>query len=286
MITQKRERGRRSRGPGIWFLLPSLLGVSVFVLIPFLDVIRRSFTNVMGTKIVGIANYKTVLTNQAFLQAGYNTVRFLAVCLPLLLGLSLLLALLLYSAADRAGFFKTAFLLPMSIPVASIVLLWQLLFQGDGIVNGLLVQMGGDPVQWMDSPKAFAVLVGSFLWKNIGYDIVLWMAGLAAIPQSLYEAAKVDGAGNFRIFWKITLPGLLPCVYTILVLSLLNAFKVFREAWLVAGDYPHTSIYLLQHTFNNWFRELSIDRLSAGAIIVAAVALVIILVSRKLLDRE
>ena len=108
----------------------------------------------------------------------------------------------------------------------------------------------------MNSSAAFWVLVVSYLWKNMGYDIILWSAGLAAIPENLYEAAKVDGAGSLDCFFRITLPNLMPVFYTITVLSFLNSFKVFREAYLVAGDYPHDSMYLLQHVFNNWFREL------------------------------
>lgn len=281
----RRKKALRA-GPGIGFLVPSLAGIAVFVLLPFADVVRRSFTSVMGGIPVGLRNYGTVLGNEAFRLAAGNTTRFLAVCLPLLLSLSLLLALMLYSAGERAGILKTAFLLPMAIPVASIVLLWQALFDGSGLVNGWLAGLGADPVRWMDSGAAFWVLVGTFLWKNLGYDIVLWLAGLAAIPETLYEAARVDGAGRLLIFRKITLPGLTPCLYTILVLSLLNAFKVFREAYLVAGDYPHESIYLLQHLFGNWFRELSMEKLAAAAVLVALTLIGPIFILQRLWERE
>ena len=194
--------------------------------------------------------------------------------------------MILYAIGEKAGIFKTAFLIPMAVPVASIVLLWRVLFAGQGLANNWITGMGGEAIPWMDSDSAFWVLVGSYLWKNIGYDVVLWLAGLAGINESLFEAAKVDGAGSFRIFWQITLPNLLPSLYTILVLSLINAFKVFREAYLVAGDYPHNSIYLLQHLFNNWFRELSMDKLSAAAVVTALVILVIILVLRRTLEKE
>lgn len=278
-------RGRR-RGVTPFFLLPSLAGLAFFILVPFGDVVRRSFTTVLGNGFVGFGNYHTVLTNEAFRQAAFNTARFLATCLPLLLCLSLLLALLIRAAGAKAHQLKTAFLIPMAIPVASVVFLWRALFEGGGIVNGALTKLSADPVRWMDSGAAFWVLAGTFVWKNLGYDILLWLAGLAAIPDSLYEAARVDGAGSLRIFFKITLPGLLPCLYTILVLSLLNAFKIFREAYLVAGDYPHASIYLLQHTFGNWFRELSMEKLTAAAVLVAIAILALILPLRLLWDRE
>ncbi|MFV0401882.1 MAG: carbohydrate ABC transporter permease [Oscillospiraceae bacterium] len=274
------------KGPGIYFVLPSLLGVLVFVLLPFLDVVRRSFSTTMGGENVGFANYRTIFTNEAFLLAASNTLKFMAVCLPLLLSLSLGLALILYAIGEKAGIFKTAFLIPMAIPVASIVLLWKVLFANQGLANNWIVGLGGTPISWMDSDSAFWVLVGSYLWKNIGYDVVLWLAGLAGINESLFEAAKVDGAGKFRTFWQITLPNLLPSLYTILVLSLINAFKVFREAYLVAGDYPHSSIYLLQHLFNNWFRDLSMDKLSAAAVVTALAILILILALRRAFEEE
>ena len=130
------------------------------------------------------------------------------------------------------------------------------------------------------------MLCGSYLWKNLGYDIVLWMAGLSGIPTQIYEAAQVDGAGEWKIFCKITFPSLLPSLYTISVLSFLNSFKVFREAYLVAGDYPNESMYLLQHLFNNWFRDLSFDKLSAGAVLVAAVILGLILLLQRIWNWE
>ncbi len=138
----------------------------------------------------------------------------------------------------------------------------------------------------MDSPTAFWVLVGSYLWKNLGYDVVLWMAGLSSISNAIYEAARIDGAGEWTIFRRITLPCLLPTLFTVSVLSLLNSFKVFREAYLVAGDYPHRSMYLLQHLFNNWFRDLSFDRMAAGAVLTAMVILCLIGLLRKGFDRE
>ena len=112
------------------------------------------------------------------------------------------------------------------------------------------------------------------------------MAGLANISTDIYEAAAIDGAGAWTTFTRVTLPNLLPSLYTITVLSFLNSFKVFREAYLVAGDYPHSSMYLLQHLFSNWFRELSMDKLAAAAVLVAAVILLLILLLRRAWETE
>ena len=125
----------------------------------------------------------------------------------------------------------------------------------------------------MGTEGAFWVLIATYLWKNIGYDSILWSSGLDAISAELYEAAAVDGAGLWRQFTAITLPNLLPTLLVTGILSLLNTYKVFREAYLVAGAYPQDSIYLLQHLFNNWFLALDLPRLCAAAVLVALVLL-------------
>lgn len=263
------------------FLVPSLIGVSIFVLIPFIDVVRRSFCGAMSGEFVGLQNYVTVFANKAFQLAAGNTLRFVGICMPLLIGLSLLVALILYRQAERAAFFKTTFLIPLAIPVASVVLLWRVVFHSKGLLSALVVRFGGQATDWMNSDWAFWVLVASYLWKNLGYDIVLWLAGLSSISPPIYEAAAVDGANTWKVFTRITMPNLLPSLYTITVLSFLNSFKVFREAYLVAGDYPHSSMYLLQHLFNNWFRDLQMDKLSAAAVLTALIIMGLILLLRR-----
>ena len=138
---------------------------------------------------------------------------------------------------------------------------------------------------WMNSEGAFGVLVFSYIWKNLGYDIVLWIAGLSGISENIYEAARVDGAGELKCFLYITLPNLLPSLYTISVLSLLNSFKVFREAYLLAGDYPHESIYMMQHLFNNWFRDLDLDKMAAAAVVNGMIIFLLIVFLRRAWDK-
>ena len=110
----------------------------------------------------------------------------------------------------------------------------------------------------------------------MGYCMILWLASLAAIPKEMYEAAKIDGSEEMACFLYITLPNLLSSFFTITVISLINSFKVYREAYLVAGDYPDQSIYMMQHLFNNWFRDLSLDKLAVGAVINTAIFVVLI----------
>lgn len=268
------------------FLLPSLIGVIYFVLLPFGDAVRRSFTDTMATHFVGLRNYQEVLGNQAFQLAVSNTVRFILVCIPLLLISSLMLALLIQKTVFGADFYKTSFLLPMVIPVASMVLLWRLFFAEQGLVNLLLSYYGIAGPDWMNTKWSFAVLVLSYIWRNIGYDMILWLAGLSGIPAALYEAARVDGAGAVQCFFYITLPQLRSSLLIISVLSILNSFKVFREAYLIAGSYPNDNIYLLQHLFNNWFANLDIQKLCAAAVLMACVIIVLILVLQAAWGRE
>lgn len=266
---------------GILFILPSLVGVCVFILIPFLDVVRRSFLSSVTEKWVGLSNYATIFNNSAFQLAGKNTLRFVGVCIPMLIIFSLIIANFLYKHTKIGQTLKVAFLVPMAIPVASIVLLWRLLFHNHGFLNGFISGFGVEAIDWMNTDYAFGVLVLSYIWKNLGYDIVLWMAGLSGISGDIYEAARVDGAREQRIFFSITLPNLKPTLYTITVLSFLNSFKVFRESYLVAGDYPHESMYLLQNLFNNWYRDLSLDKMAAGAVVVAFVIFILIMLLQK-----
>ena len=264
----------RSEARGAWlFMAPSLCGLCIFVLIPFAETVRRSFCNALGTSWKGLDNYRSVLQNQAFRLAAANTARFVAVCLPLLLAVSLLLALGVRMLRPGGRAFKTSFLLPMAVPVASIVLLWQTLFHENGLVNRLLTSAGLPAVDFMGTGAAFWVLIFTYLWKNSGYDMVLWAAGLDRISRSQYEAAAVDGANAWQTFWAITWPGLGPTLALTALLSLINSFKVFREAYLVAGAYPHESMYLLQHLFNNWFLDLELGRITAAAVLVVGAML-------------
>ena len=279
MTTHKKIRKREYKG--ILFLIPSFAGVCVFWIVPYMDVIRRSFFSAVSGEFTGIRNYETIFENQAFRLAAGNTLMFFLVCIPLLVALSLLIAVLLTKQKKAMQLQKSMFLLPMAIPVASVVLLWKVMFHRNGLLNHLLALLSIQGVDWMNTEASFGVLVVSYLWRNLGYDIVLWVAGLGAIPAALYEAARADGAGEWKCFISITLPNLLPSLFTIVVLSLLNGFKVFREAYLVAGDYPQENMYLLQHLFNNWYRDLSVDKMAAAAVVTGGVILGLILLLQK-----
>ena len=287
-ISNKRKEKYHAREVtlGYLYILPSFIGVIIFLLIPFLDAVRRSFSEVMTRKLVGFANYEILFQNKAFLRATKNTLKFVGICIPLLLVLSLAISVMIFSIKRMQDFFKTTYLIPMVIPAASIVLLWRILFENTGLINKVMVHFHMQPIDWIHSGHAFFVLVFTYIWKNIGYDMILWLAGLNAIGQEMYEAAAIDGAGRMKQFIYITLPNLKSTTFIIVVLSIINSFKVFREVYLIGGNYPDESIYMLQHLFNNWFTALDIQKMCAAASIVAAILMVVILLLKLLLDRD
>lgn len=273
------------------FLLPSLLGVAVFVLLPFGDVARRSFTTAVTGEFTGLRNYNILFQNQAFLLAVKNTLRFTLAGIPLLVLVGLLIALPL-SRIKNAGLIKSAYLFPLAVPTAVIVMVWKLVFYENGFLNLFVTGLGEwtglwkwQQVDYLGSGAAFWVLVASYLWKNTGYTVVLWLAGILGIPAELSEAARVDGAGKLQCILYITLPNLKGSLYTIVILSFLNSFKIYREAYLTAGSYPHESIYLLQHLFNNWYVNLELDKMAAAAVCTAAILFGVNLLLQRLWDK-
>ncbi len=252
------------------FILPSLAGVSIFVFLPFADVVKRSFTNVTGEMFVGLHNYKIVVENEAFHLAMGNTLRFILVCVPLLLICSLLLANTVYFG--MAKIYRNFCLLPMSVPVVSLVFVWKMVFHRNGLINSFF----DIETDWLNSSYAFWILVITFLWKNMGYYVVLWLAGFQGIPKSLYEASNVDGAGVLPTFWHITLPGLKPMFSATLILAITGSLKSYRECYLLAGEYPDKSIYMIQHLFHNWFRDMSVEKMSASAVVIVCIFAVVV----------
>lgn len=278
--------------PFALFLLPSFAGVMLFVLLPFLDVMKRSLQTAVTGEFMGMKNYNIIFHNQAFVLAVQNTLRFTLVCIPLLVLVGLFVALPLSNLKD-AGLIKSVYLFPLAMPTATIVLVWKMVFYRQGFLNLFLTKLGESTDLWgpvmidyLGTGASFWVLVASYLWKNTGYTVVLWLAGILAIPNELLEAARVDGAGRWKSIRYIILPNLKGSFYTIVILSFLNSFKIYREAYLVAGSYPQEDIYLLQHLFNNWFVNMEFDKMAAAAVCVGIVLFGAIMLLQRLWDKE
>ena len=259
-------------------VVPSLAGVMIFFIIPFMIIIFYSFVNnPINKDFVFLKNYATLLKNNAFLTAAKNTLLLSVSAVPLAVVLSLGLACMLDSKIPCKSFFRTSFLCPMMVPVASVVLIWQVLFHYNGTVNAVLADMiAAQPVDWMKSAKCMIVVVLMFLWKNLGYNMILFLAALNNIPKDLDEVAELEGAGRIYRIIHINLRYLSPTVLFVTILSLINSFKLFREVYLLTGDYPFEDLYLLQHFMNNTFRSLDYQKLSAAAILMSIVMIIII----------
>lgn len=268
---------RRARLSSACFLAPSFLGVLMFFVVPFGVVIYYSLVNNPVSKtFVGLENYAKLLQNAAFQQAAKNTLLFSCIAVPLALVLSLGLAILLEKNIPMKSQFRTFFLSPLVVPVASVVLIWQVIFHYNGALNGILLDMGKEPVDWLESNWSYLVIVVLYLWKNLGYNMVLFMAALSNIPREPLEAAAIDGASEAGIFFRLKLRYLSPSIFFVLIISLINSFKVFREIYLLTGDYPYETLYMLQHFMNNTFRSLDYQKLSAAAVIMFIVMIVVI----------
>ena len=272
-----RKMARKERRKDTLFLMPSFLGVSVFYLIPFLVVLVYSVQDNPITKnYVGITNFVKILQNEAFKQAAGNTFKFSIMAVPLAVILSLLMAILLDQSIPLASQFRTIFLSPMMVPVASVILVFRVLFDYNGAFNELIKFFGGSNIDWIKTDYAPFVILALFLWKNLGYNMILFLAGLGTIPKEMMEVASLDSSNSFKIFFKIKIRYLSPTILFVTIMSLINSFKIFREVYLLSGSYPHGSIYTLQHFMNNMFDSLDYQKLSSGAIIMAAVMVVII----------
>ncbi|AOT68190.1 carbohydrate ABC transporter permease [Geosporobacter ferrireducens] len=262
----------------LFFLAPSLIGFLIFFFVPFVGGLYYSFVDSpVGGSFVGLANYIDLLRNAVFLKAGYNTMVFTAIAVPLNILFSLGFALLLNRRIYGRNIIRMGFIIPLVVPVASVVLVWQILFDINGSINALISSLGLSPIDWMKTEYARLVVVIVYLWKNTGYNMVLFLAGLQNIPPEYYEAADIDGASNWHKFRNITLVYLTPTTFFVFVMSIINSFKVFREVYLISGAYPHDSIYMLQHYMNNKFASLDYQMLTSAAFIMAVVIYILVL---------
>ncbi|GAA4863137.1 sugar ABC transporter permease [Paenibacillus vulneris] len=260
------------------FLSPSLIGFALFYLIPFAQGVGYSFMDrAVGGRFAGWDNYRSLLASESFRKAASNTFYFTSVTVPLIVVLSLGFALLLNQNLYLRNALRTAYVLPLVVPIASIIAVWQMLFDWNGTLNAWLSYFGHERVDWMKTNAARIVVIAVYLWKNIGYNMILFLAGLQQIPKDYYETAKVEGAGRVRQFVGITLVYLTPTMFFVVIMSIVNSFKVFRETYLIAGDYPHDSIYMLQHYMNNTFMSLDIQKLTAVATMMVLCILWIVL---------
>ena len=255
------------------FFLPSWIGILIFFIVPLGVVIWYSLLdNPVNKVFVGLQNFITTISNEAFQIAVKNTILFSLQAVPLAVILSLGLAVLLDCKIAFRSQLRTCLLSPMMVPVASVMLVWRILFDYHGIWN----EWFQTSVDWLKSNSGQFVILLLFLWKNLGYNMILFLASLSSIPKDAVEVAVLEGASSLRLFFKIKLRYLSPALFFVTLMSFVNSFKVFREVYIMTGDYPYESLYLLQHFINNTFRTLDYQKMSAAAVLISIAMIIII----------
>jgi len=259
-----------------WLLLsPALAGFLIFYIVPFLESVWYSFlTDMFSRRFAGLDNYARLLGNPAFLKGMWNTFQFNLMGIPISAGGAFLLALALKRVTKGATFFKAAMLAALVLPASSVSVVWNIFFANDGILNGWLAGLGMEPVNWLGSNWARIVVLLLYLWRNIGYNMVIYIAGLAAIPREYYEISRIEGANAWQSFIYVTMPCLKESIFFVLLISIMGGFKVFREVYAISGAYPHESIYMLQNFMNNLFSRLDYQSLCASAVMTVMLILV------------
>ena len=277
-FTERLNKRSRDTINGALWLAPSFLGVAMFYIVPFFVIVYyATIDNPIRRNFVFFDNFINLFGNRAFQDAASNTIKFSVVAVPLAVILSLLIALMLEARIPLKSYFRTFFLSPLMVPVASVVLIWQVLFHPNGAINELIMLFGARGIDWMQSEFSQLVVVILFLWKNLGFNMILFMAALSNIPRELLETADVEGAGPIRKLLYIKMRYLSPTLLFVTILSLINSFKVFREVYLLTGDYPYGDLYMLQHFMNNIFKSLDYQRLAAAAVVMTIAMVLIIL---------
>ena len=257
-------------------IVPSLIGVMVFFIVPFAIVVYSLISNPVTKEFVGLENYTKLFSNVAFKRAAQNSIFFSVTAVPLSVVLSLGLAVILERNIPGKSILRTFFLSPLMVPTASVVLVWQVLFHNHGTINQIIESLGGTTVDWLSSKYGQLVIILMFLWKNLGYNMILFMSALSGIPHDIIEVADLEGASSWYKFIHIKLRYLSPTILFVLILSLINSFKIFREVYLLTGNYPYDKLYMLQHFMNNTFNSLDYQKLSAAAVLFALVMIVVI----------
>ena len=268
------------------FLLPGLLLLMIFYVIPFFSGISYSVTDGSKTNaFVGLKNCEALWQNKMFILGLKNTLELSVISAPLLWVASFLLALILLSIQPKGTFFRSASLLPYLAPSSAILLVWLILFDYGGPLNRIADVLGVERVVWLESAALRVPIILMFIWKNLGFCMVIFLAALQTVPQSLYEYATLEGGGFFTKAFRVALPHILPTAFLVFVLAWINAFKIFKEVYVIAGSYPDTSVYTLQHYMNNMFSRLDYQMVTAAAysfaVIVLALFAVLFILQRR-----
>ena len=200
--------------------------------------------------------------------------------------LALFIAVQLDKNVPLKKFLRSTYFAPVVVPMVASSLIWIWFYDPQvGPFNQILSLLGLPQLKWLYSEHTAMISILIFsIWKGLGYNVVLFLSGLQNISDSYLEAARLDGATEWQLFWKVKFPLLRPITNFVVIMCIINSFKVFREIYLLTGDYPYETLYMLQHFMNNTFRSLDYQKLSAAAVVMALVMVVLIALLFKIED--
>lgn len=261
----------------VWlFLLPGLAGLMLFYVVPFFGGIWYSLTDgSYRNEFVGLQNYINIWKNPMFQLGLKNSLELSLICAPLVWVLSFIIAALLNRLRSGAAFFRNSILLPYLMPSSALLLIWLLLFDFGGVVNRLLSLLGLERVLWLEGAQLRIPIILLFVWKNLGFAVIIFLSALQAVPEPLYEYARLEGAGFWRQTFGITLPMIVPSAFLIIILEWINAFKIFKEVYFIGGAYPNESVYTLQNYMNNMYSKLNYQNVTTAAYSFALIVFVL-----------
>lgn len=238
--------------------------------------------NTFTRRFVGLSNYFMLLGNNYFRLALKNTFEFTGIGVPLIVLVSFVLAILMVNHSEKMAISRTVFVIPILLPSAALVLIWQVLF----CENSFIMKHFFNNVEWFHSIGLYKIPIYLFfIWKYTGYNMILFISGFLNISQDIYEACEIDGASCLKKHIYITFPLLLPTTFFVIIISLVNSFKIFKEVFLLYGSYPDKSIYIVQHYMNNHFHKMNYQNLTTGAIIFAIIVYGIVALGYKTENR-
>lgn len=284
--------GRRWYTPWL-FLAPSLVLLTVFMWWPVVNTAALSFTDthtLRGGGFTGLDNFRRLAGDDFFWNALGNTALFTIIVTPALVVLPLLIAILVSAKLKGMTFFRVVFFSPVVASMVVAALIWGWMLRSDGLVNFVLDRLGliNEPLRWLSDPALVMISVSIVtIWKGLGYYMVIYIAGLQNIPQDLYEAAALDGAGPIRRLWSITLPLMRPTMVLVGTLVTLNAVKVFTEAFVLTGGGPNrASETLVLYIYQRGFSGLELGYSSAMSLVLFVVVLGLTLLSQIVTRRR
>ena len=283
---------RRETLAAYGFLLPNLIGFLIFTLLPVVAALLISLTDwnlLQPPKWVGLKNFATLAQDPLFRKVLGNTAIYVLGTVPVQMILALLVAMALNQGLPGTLFFRAAFFMPVVTSAVAIALVWRWIYNADfGVLNSFLYMFGvSDPPNWLTSTRwALPSVMIMSVWQQIGFSMVLFLAGLQGVPEHLYEAARIDGAGPFQRFLFITVPMLTPTTFFVFVINIINSFQVFDQAFIMTGGGPaNATNTIVYNIYQNAFQFFKMGYAAAMAWVLFAIIFIVTVVQFRLQSR-